>query len=376
MGATSVTKSSIRIPFLDYIRVFACFCVMLVHSGENFYCGPDCTIQTTLDGTFWTAILNGLFRFSVPLFVMTSSYLLLPLKYDSKTFFKRRFTRVGIPFIVWMFIYALIPQWGGSFQDIQPLRQLLPLLTNIPDTAGHLWFVYMLLGLYLVMPVISPWLQQISKNTEKIFLLIWLFTTLFPYIRISTGSEYLYGAEPWNPFSMFWNVSGFIGYIVLAHYIREYIHWSNSKTILICIPALLVGWSITSGWFYHFITLFPHHENGVIQGGRNLYMLAETSFQYCSINVLLQSFAVFMLFKSIHFSNHSRIYWLIKELSQKSYGMYLIHIYFLGFVFSYVSFWNLSIPLTILITGFLSFILSYLSIKLISLIPHGKYITG
>lgn len=365
-----------RIVFLDYVRVFACLCVMLVHSGENFYCGPDCTIATSADGAFWTAILNGLFRFSVPLFVMTSSYLLLPLKYDTATFFKRRFTRVCVPFFIWMLLYALIPQWGGSFQHFDPLRQLLPLLFNIPDTAGHLWFVYMLLGLYLAMPVISPWLQQTSRKAEEIFLLIWLFTTLFPYFHILTGSEYLYGAEPWNAFSMFWNVSGFIGYVVLAHYIREYVHWNRKKSALICIPLLLAGWGITAGWFYFFLITSPATPDGVILGGRDLYTLAETSFQYCSINVLMEAFAVFMLFKSFFRNTGGKMNSLITELSQKSYGMYLLHIYCLGCVFSYVQTWSISIPATIFVTGILTFFLSYLCTRIISFLPKGKYITG
>ena len=32
-----------RIVFLDYIRVFACFLVILVHASENFYCAPGAT---------------------------------------------------------------------------------------------------------------------------------------------------------------------------------------------------------------------------------------------------------------------------------------------------------------------------------------------
>ena len=31
-------KNSNRIVFIDYVRVIACFLVMLVHASENFYC--------------------------------------------------------------------------------------------------------------------------------------------------------------------------------------------------------------------------------------------------------------------------------------------------------------------------------------------------
>ena len=32
-----------RIVFLDYVRVFACFLVMVVHASENFYGAPGST---------------------------------------------------------------------------------------------------------------------------------------------------------------------------------------------------------------------------------------------------------------------------------------------------------------------------------------------
>lgn len=31
-----------RIAFLDYVRVFACFLVMLVHASENYYGAVGC----------------------------------------------------------------------------------------------------------------------------------------------------------------------------------------------------------------------------------------------------------------------------------------------------------------------------------------------
>ena len=72
-----------RIVFLDYLRVIACFMVIMVHSCEFFFIdGDSIGIRSVSDG-FWVSVIDSAFRSSVPLFVMASSYLLLPLTTSS-----------------------------------------------------------------------------------------------------------------------------------------------------------------------------------------------------------------------------------------------------------------------------------------------------
>ena len=76
-----------RIAFLDYVRVFACFLVMLVHASENFYgaagstdmAGPQSFLQNEAD-RLWVSVYDGFSRMSVPLFMIVSAYLLAPMK--------------------------------------------------------------------------------------------------------------------------------------------------------------------------------------------------------------------------------------------------------------------------------------------------------
>ena len=76
-----------RIAFLDYVRVFACFLVMLVHASENFYgaagstdmVGPQSFLQNEAD-RLWVSVYDGFSRMSVPLFMIVSAYLLAPMK--------------------------------------------------------------------------------------------------------------------------------------------------------------------------------------------------------------------------------------------------------------------------------------------------------
>ena len=88
-----------RIVFLDYLRVIACFMVMIVHACEQFYFGADGGLLFASSGdAFWTTWIDSAVRPCVPLFVIASSYLLFPVTRPTGEFFRRRLTRVAVPF--------------------------------------------------------------------------------------------------------------------------------------------------------------------------------------------------------------------------------------------------------------------------------------
>ena len=224
-----------RIVFLDYLRVIACLMVIIVHCVEPFYLGGKGTlIQNWSDG-FWCTVIDSALRAAVPLFVMASSYLQFPVKYDTLTFFKKRLVRVGVPFVIFSLLYTLIPLYGTD--GFQPTLNVQRVLLNFVGSAGHLWFIYMLLGLYLLMPMLSPWIDKISKKEEQIFLILWGFTTTIPFFRLQAQSLFdlpeVWGEASWNEFGTFYYVSGFVGYMVLGHYFRKHVgtlSWKKTLT--------------------------------------------------------------------------------------------------------------------------------------------------
>ena len=91
-----------RIVFLDYVRVFACFLVMVVHASENFYgaegstdmVGPQSYLANEAD-RLWVAVYDGFSRMAVPLFIIVSAFLLAPMKagLTSWQFYRQRCIR-------------------------------------------------------------------------------------------------------------------------------------------------------------------------------------------------------------------------------------------------------------------------------------------
>lgn len=360
-----------RIYFLDYLRVVACFMVILVHTIEPFYLGGEGTYVASRYDALWVTILDSALRCAVPLFVMTSSYLLLPIEGSTATFYKRRAERVVIPFILWSLLYAILPMWGSEGK-VEAAANLSRLTVNFMPHAGHLWFVYMLLGVYLIMPILSPWLRTATKRAERWFIAIWLLSTAVPFLREAaslSGNAEVWGEASWNEFGMLYYTSGFIGYVVVAHYIRKYVDWSAAKTLAVAIPMFVVGYLIVALPFY-----WQLPESYPISGPIELAIAWERSWCFATTGVALTAIALFLLFRLI--TKPCRIYPLFEQLSKLSYGIYLVHIFVLVAVFDTLNGLGLTTPVMMILTSIATFIISALIVKLLSLIPKSKYIIG
>lgn len=350
-----------RVQFLDFTRAIACFMVILVHSCEFFYCGEIGT--ATDDEIFWANFIDSSLRACVPIFVMMSSYLLLPLKDDLEPFLKRRFTRVLIPFVIWSILYATLPYLWGALDADGVKESLLRLTYNFNFSSGHLWYIYMFLGIYLFMPIISPWLKTAKKRHLQYFLLLWFVSTFHHYIQFIAGDEYgIFGQCFWNEFDTLWYFSGHLGYVVLAYYIREHLNWSVKKSLTVGIPLFLLGWATT---YLSFDYLYPSDGD---------FYIIELGWRFCTPNVALCTFALFMMFKCIKCSN-KKVVAAVADISKLSYGMYLAHIFMLNLTYSFLSGIS-NIPLKIVLIAIVTYILTYSLVKLLSYLPKGKFLVG
>lgn len=380
--------------WIDWLRVTACFMVMMTHSCEPFYLGGEGSLILTKADAIWMSILNVFPRACVALFVVASSYLQFPLHYQAGEFFRRRAVRVLIPFLFWTVVYALV--WG------EPVQNFKDLLLNFNYAAGHLWFVYMLIGLYLVMPLLSPWAEKVGKKELQIYLGIWLFTTLIPLIRqwaggsapviygpsgIPNAAKYpLWGEASWNTYGVFYYLSGFIGYMLLGLYFRKFVgKLSWKKVTSIALPLFIAGFAICS---LGFLSRVWGDSDGVfpIEGPVGLAALWEGPWLNDTIGVALMSIAYILLFRQI--KGEGRFYKnVLLPVSKASYGMYLCHMLLLGAVSAWLrtslglgaegalGIWTT--PVQILLTAAISFSCVALFCVLVQRIPKaGKWIIG
>ena len=365
-----------RIAFVDYIRVVACFLVMLVHASENFY-GADTSglagsmsMLANESNRFWVAFYDGfLGRVSVPLFMIVSAFLLVPMKkgITMGDFYRRRFIRILPPMAVFMLLYTFLPlAWGGITLE-QSWNDFRMLPFNFPSMAGHLWFMYPLISLYLIIPVVSPWLERASAKEELTFLCLFGVSTLIPWIRRFIAPE-IWGECFWNGFSMLWYCSGYLGYLVMAHYIRYHLKWTRKKRMYAGLACFLIGAAFTGWSFWHM---------GV--PGRLIETpLLEWSWEFCTPNVLVASFGAFLMFSCIR---REKVPALIGDLSRMSFGMYLMHLFVLGPRARMIIGGNAAEPLipvglAIPCIAIITFVCCAVTTRLLSLLPGSRWVVG
>ena len=389
-----------RIEFVDWIRVVACLMVMLVHASENFYAADSSGLAGNVSmlaneaNRFWVSFYDGFVsRAAVPLFMIVSAFLLVPMKpgQTMTSFYKRRFGRILPPFVFFLLLYTFLPLlWGGMTWE-QSLADLKLLPFNFPSMAGHLWFMYPLISLYIIIPVVSPWLEKVSSKDERIFLGFFIFTTFILWFRLITPE--LWGECFWNNFSAFWYCSGYLGYLVLAHYIRVHLDWDRRKRLTIGTLCFLVGGAFTAWSFWWKGT------PGVVIPTPEI----EWSWPFCTPNVLLQTFGLFLMFTCIGMgkgavgvaggvgaangvcvsgaAGAAGKESFVSRLARLTFGMYLVHMFFLAPIATWIiggDVANPTIPVAIAIPAIaiLAYICSAVLVKLISLLPGSKYLVG
>ena len=381
--------------WIDWMRVAACFMVIVVHSTEPFYLGGDGSLILTKTDAIWSSFFDSFVRACVPLFIIASSYLQFPLHYTAGEFLRRRAVRILIPFVLWTTVYALV--WG------EPAENFKNLLMNFNYASGHLWFVYMLIGVYLLMPLLSPWAEKVEKKELQVYLGIWLFTTLIPLLRDwLSGGEFaviygpsglprqtlfpLWGEASWNGYGTFYYISGFIGYLLLGLYFRKFVgELSWKKTLAIAIPSYIAGFAISFGGFLRRVLetadgIFP--VGGLVEKA----VWWETTWCNDTIGVVLMTVAWVLIFKKCKSDGkfYSKV---LLPVSKASYGIYLSHLLILVPVCSWfrshlglgldgcLGIWTT--PVQIMVSAIVGFVCTAALSVFIRKIPKvGKYIIG
>ena len=372
-----------HIVWLDVVRFIAMFTVVCCHCTDpfNFYPG---TAPNIGEIKLWGAIYGSVLRPCVPLFVMITGALLLPVRGDASTFYKKRIPRVFYPFLIWSVLYNLFP-WITGLLGLNPqiildffpyageevmqqsfsvsLEYILMIPFNFSILAVHMWYIYLLIGLYLYLPVFSAWVEKASERAKLMFLLAWGVTLLLPYYY-QFVSNYLWGTCSWNSFGMLYAFAGFNCYLLLGHYLKN-LEWSLKKTLAIGIPMFAAGYAVTFLGFRH-ITALPEYTDEML----------ELFFTYCSLNVVMMTIPVFMLAKKVKV-NSERMKKALANLTVCGFGIYMIHYFFTGPSVVLMRAIDMPIGLQIPVAAILAFAVSWGLVWLIYRAGKvAKYIVG
>ena len=332
MDELLIDKNDKRIVWLDFVKFIAIFMMIAVHCTDNVTPAERSEPWYNLWGSFYGSFM----RPAIPLFVMVTGALLLPVRQNISAFYKKRLTRLIVPFIIWSVLYNLFP-WITGLLGLSPtvindffawaepdqsfsgaLHNILMIPFNFSMLAVQMWYVYLLIGLYLYMPIFSAWIKQASIKEQQVFLFLWFISLFIPYLREYLTKD-LWGTCSWNEFGLLYYFAGFNGYLLLGYYIvNNDINFSWSKLAIVGLPSFAVGYCIT---FFGFksVTAVPGQPAELV----------ELFFTYCSPNVLMMTLPVFLVVRKIQFSSVI-IRRFSVSISTCTFGIWMSHYLFLG----------------------------------------------
>ncbi len=284
----------------DVIRSGAIVLVIVIHVA-------DLVVRKWQDvpDLWWhTANVFGSFaRPAVPLFVMLSGALLLGRRETWDVFVKKRLMRILIPLLAWSAIFFLYRYFyhNHTFSLESVLKGLYS-----GHAYFHLWYFYMLFGLYLLLPLLRILVQHASKRELIYMILLWFFVVSLnvvtrKYFGFTTGIDLL-------------NMAGYLGFFVGGYVIV------NSKfSTRFFILSLVIFWVASLA------TIF-----GTADIVEDVEKYNEFFYNYRSWNVVLASFSFFIVLK------YAADRWgtllskrgasLFAIISSASLGMYVFHV--------------------------------------------------
>lgn len=208
MGNKSEEKRKVH---YDLLRIIAAFSVVMLHSSAQFWYSLD------INSTEWLVAnsYDALFRFGVPVFVMLSGALFLPKQYDLsiKRLYTHNILRMAIIFVLWSGLYGLLDCIHFDFTQVSWKDVAKEMILG----RYHLWFLPMIAGIYMLLPILRTWVQNAERRNLEYFLsLFFVLQILCWTIRSIDSSVYLNHVLDTLQVDL---VCGYVGYFVLGYYV-------------------------------------------------------------------------------------------------------------------------------------------------------------
>lgn len=305
-----------RAVHFDLVRFIATFAVVQLHIAT-----PWLWRESDTQSAFWIVCLmfDTIGRAGVPIFLMISGALLLSHNEPYTDFFRKRFTRVFVPLFFWTIVYEVHLVLQSYYQIAPEDRQGLwsylqhtelwwhQVLRN--PFAGavydHLWFLYMIIGMYLVTPLLRKLVPVLSRTDQWYLLALWVFSD----VVLPLAYNY------WD-FSLGFNipiVTPYLGFYLMGYYLMHYqfskkqIRFTWIVFVVSYIANVIFAWYDSDVHDKMQVFWLSHHRPGI-------FIMAGSAF------ILLEHYAMHA------FRNFSeRKYKILAYMGGTTFGIYLLH---------------------------------------------------
>ena len=332
-----------RIYYLDCLRILATLSVIVIHIvGGEFYVAELTSFDWNMINFYECTV-----RYAVPAFQMVTGALFLGRDMEPKVMINKYVKRIVTAFIFWSAIYAVYMYGWHGLNIKEAVAQFI-------TGYIHMWFLFMIAGIYLVMPILR-WIVKDKKVMHYFLMLSFLFTVLFPELL-----------------ALLSQIDDGVGHVVELAYNKINFHLAYGNVFYVVLGYYLSNLEISKKQVRRIYLL------GVVGF---LYMLLMTAvvsnikqkpivdyYGTFTMAAMLESVAVFCFAKR-HLTMEKcsvKVKAWLARLSKYSFGVYLVHQLVLYILMFHVGINCLSgnilimLPVMLLITAVVSFAISAL----------------
>jgi surface polysaccharide O-acyltransferase-like enzyme len=292
--------------YLDLLRMLSAFAVVLAHViGKTFFSAEPVSSQLW----FQLNLLESGIRWCVPAFVMISGALLLdPQKHVTIGDIWRKYIRhIAIAALFWSAVYAVIEIMRDS-RELDLFHRCLDfIITVLLKPADHLWYVYMIIGLYIITPMVRKIISGSSRRELEYWLVTMFVFGILPAFLRNIPVVQQYAGEAIDNANLSF-LFGFVFYYAAGYYFAH-VHTGRGWPYYL---AAIAGYLYTA-----VVTWYQSRMNGT----------TTAAFQFLYPNTVTIAIGIFVFFtrhvQKISFSEGARL-WL-RRLSDASFGVYLAH---------------------------------------------------
>lgn len=326
-----------RLLWIDVLKFLSIFGIIGIHVSSIFS-----SVELFSSVWYQSVCLNSLFRFAIVTFIMTSGYLILRKQQDMEVI-PRRFKRIVLPFVFWYLIYAVVKVLfkgvlGSNWNLMDLLSYMVRGFLDPTIVSVQFWYVYMILGLYVLSPILSRWIQNAPIREVEYALIIWVFFSMLHFMQVdSILLDY------------FRYFTGAIGYFVLGYYLSikksQFLDSRSNGLKLFVLGSL--------------ITIVGTIVLSLVTGSQSLFFIQLGDITPGSC---LQGIGVYLIVKNTDFSNlHDKALEFIEKVSVSTYNMYLSNVLIINFlgmvhIIDYNGFTSLRIIVYVVVVLLLSYL--------------------
>ena len=330
----------------DLLRILASFMVVFLHvSASEWYTTPPQSFNW-----FIMNLYDSFVRSAVPLFFMLSGAFMFKKEVNIKYLYIKKIIPLVVIYIVWSFLYAVDYYGIFALKEVE----IKPFLITCINSYYHMWFIPVLIGIYVLQPILYALVNFEKGKFIKYYLVIFfiigiLKPTFAEFFQNSDLGLLILNKIPYELVSH-------TGYVILGHYIANIIKikLKSATSISIFLVTVIISTTVC--------------QIVAIKSGKPSDLLYDNFM----LPVFIEAILIFSLFKNSNFSfiSSDKLKFIISKLSSLTLGVYLMHPFIINQLsqklnFNVLSFSPIaSIPIVSIVTMLVCLTISYVIIKI------------